>query len=174
MARRLILGPLKGLLIGGALALILVKGLGIGTFGAALAYSCAVLAGVLAGLLTGKPVWARNARVEAGLKVVVGAALAAALMFALRQWGSVTLDLSNFGAGAGSLGELPVVSLPLIALALALLFDLDNTRDEAENGDVRESSVRKRRVATDQASGEFDELQDQEQRVDPNRQQRPQ
>jgi len=174
MARRLILGPIKGFLIGGALAVILAKGLGMLTFGAALAYGCAVLTGVLAGLLTGKPIWAKNARVEAGLKAVVGAGLAAALMFALRRWIALTLDLSDFGFGAGPVGELPVLSLPLIAIALAVLFDLDNTRDEAEDGEARESTAGKQRVASAQASGEFDELEEQEQRVDASRERHPQ
>jgi hypothetical protein len=173
MVRRLILGPIKGLLIGGALALILVKGLGVMTFGAAVAYSCAALTGVLAGLLAGKPVWAKDARVEAGLKAVVGAGLAAGLMFALRRWAGIPLDVSGFGGGAGALGELPLVSLPLIAITLALLFDLDNTRDEAASTEAGGTPVPKQRVLSDQASGEFDELEDREQRVDHSRRQRP-
>jgi len=137
-------GLVKGLLIGGLAAFGLVQGLGVTTFGAALAYLAAVTTGVLTALLAGRPVWARGARVEAAVKSVAGALLAAGVMFALRRWGDVSVDLSTIGAGAGALAELPVVALPVVATVLALVFELDNTGDdEAQSRRGSGSAARK-------------------------------
>jgi hypothetical protein len=131
MLRRLLLGLVKGLLIGGLLAAALVQGLGVSVFGALLAYASAVVLGVLAGLFAGKPFWAKDARIEVALKAVVGAAVATASMFALRKWVTTELHLGAFGAGA--VGSLPAVSLPLIATFLALVFEIDNTSEVPAN-----------------------------------------
>jgi len=130
MGKRATVGLLKGLLIGGLIAFGVVQGLGVTTFGVFLAYALAVATGVLTALLAGRPVWARGARVEAAVKSVAGALLAAGVMFALRKWADITLDLSAIGAGVGALSELPAVALPLVATVLALVFELDNTGDD--------------------------------------------
>jgi hypothetical protein len=135
MIRRLLVGLVLGFLVGGAMAAALVSGLKTATFlgsgGTLLAYLTAVVTGVVTGLVAGKPIWAAGAKIEAGLKAVFGALLAAGAMFALRQWaGGVTLDLSGIGAGGPApLAELPAASLPLIAAVLGGLFELDNTGD---------------------------------------------
>ena len=164
MLKRLILGLVKGLVIGGVVALIVVKGLGVATFGGALAYLCAIGTGVLAGLLAGKPVWARGARIEATLKVMVGAGLAAGVMFALRKWVGLSLDLSAMEAGSGLIGDLPAASLPLIGTVLAVLFDLDNTPGEPEPREAEAAAPSRARVAQEDsqlaAADEQHELED--------------
>lgn len=127
MIGRLILGAFVGALIGVGLAAALVKGLGIVAVGAILAYVFAAVAGALTGLFAGKPVWAQGGQIEAALKAVFGALLAAGAMFALRTWVHMDIDLSRFGAGAGPIGDVPAASLPLIAGVLGALFGLDNT-----------------------------------------------
>jgi hypothetical protein len=134
MLRRLFIGLALGLAMGGLLAVGLVAGLKVAAFegagGVALAYAAAAIAGVLTGLVAGKPIWAPSAKVEAGLKAFFGVLLGAGAMFALRQWGSAwTADLSALGAGRGAVGALPAASLPLIGAALGALFELDNTGD---------------------------------------------
>jgi hypothetical protein len=129
MVGRLLSGALIGGLLGALLAAALIKGLGIVAFGAVLAYASAAVAGALAGLFAGKPIWARGALIEGGLKAFFGALLAAGAMFALRQWVHTTVDLSSFGAGAGELGQLPATALPLVAGVLGALFGIDNTPD---------------------------------------------
>jgi hypothetical protein len=135
MIRRLLVGLVLGFLVGGAMAAALVSGLKTATFlgsgGMLLAYLLAVVTGVATGLVAGKPIWAAGAKIEAGLKAVFGALLAAGAMFALRQWaGGVTLDLSAIGAGGPApLPELPAATLPLIAAVLGGFFELDNTGD---------------------------------------------
>jgi hypothetical protein len=129
MVRRLLLGLVKGLLIGGIFAVALIQVLGVPVFGAFLAYTAAVLVGAITGLFAGKPFWAKDARIEVILKAVVGAAIAAASMFALRKWVTAEIDLSAVGAGAGAVGGLPALSLPLISTFLAVVFELDNTTE---------------------------------------------
>jgi hypothetical protein len=150
MAKRALIGLIKGLLIGGVVALLLVKGLGVVTFGAVLAYALAVLIGLLTGLVAGKPIWAQDGRIEAALKAVVGAVVAGGAMFAIRSWLNPSVDLGSFGAGG--IGELPAVSLPLISTALAVLFELDNTGAEPEQ-------TPKQRVVPEAAARQDDEIE---------------
>jgi hypothetical protein len=142
MLRRLILGLVIGFVVGAVLAFGLVR-LGEGTFagsaGDMLAYLSAATAGALTGLVAGKPIWASGARIEAGLKALFGALLAAGGMFALRRWASgFEPDLSALGGGGPlPVGELPMASLPLIAAVLGGLFGIDNTDEPSEEGGPR-------------------------------------
>src|SRR6516225_980623 len=98
MVRRLFVGFIVGLFVGCAVAAGLVAGLRVhefadlGTGGVVLAYLSAALTGVLTGLVAGKPIWATNAKIEAGLKAFFGALLAAGLMFVLRRWVHIEPD----------------------------------------------------------------------------------
>lgn len=134
MLKRLIIGLLFGLLVGGLLAAGVIKGLGelafTGTGGAVLAYVFAAVTGVLVGLVAGKPIWASGGQIEAGLKAIVGAGVAAAGMWAMRRWLNFDLDLHSLGlspAHVTAAGELPVVTLPAIAAVLGAFYEADNT-----------------------------------------------
>ena len=134
MLKRLIVGLFLGAVVGAILAAVLVQGLGVMTFdgstlGATGAYLAAALTGVLTGLVAGKPIWSADGKIEAGLKAFFGALLALGGMFVLRQWVHVNVDLSGLKASAGpaEIGQLPAVSLPIIAAVLAGFFELDNT-----------------------------------------------
>ena len=142
-------------LVGGAIAALAVKVFGIATLTALAAYPLAVLVGVLVGLLAGKPIWVKGARIEAALKAAFGALVAAGLMYALRTWISFDLDFSSAGLGQGPAGLLPVVAFPSVALVLSLLFEVDNMfgkdKDDAGSGKKRVDVGKggKKRVATD-------------------------
>jgi hypothetical protein len=134
MIKRLLYGLVFGLVVGGLLAAALIKGLGmvafIGTGGAALAYVFAAVTGILVGLVAGKPIWAAGGQIEAGLKAFFGALLASGLMFAMRRWLHVDLNLGGLGLGpaaATELGSLPAVTLPAIAMLLGAFYEADNT-----------------------------------------------
>jgi hypothetical protein len=135
--RRLIIGLVLGLIVGGVLAAALVR-LGqpefIGAGGDVLAYASAAVAGVLTGLVAGKPIWVSGAKIEAALKAVFGALMGAGGMFALRQWVKVEVpDIALLGiTGPSPVGALPALSLPIIAAVLGALFGLDNTEDPTE------------------------------------------
>jgi len=117
------------------------------------AYLLAPIAGVLVGLVAGKPIWAKGARIEAGLKAAFGAALGAALMFALRRWGSFSIDLSAIGLGQGQLGTHPATALPIVTTLMALLFEVDNMFGGGEDKTGGGTTTRKRIAAGGDDSG---------------------
>lgn len=127
MIGRLLLGVFKGAFVGAALAVALVYGLHVTTWGAPLAYLFGAAAGVLVGLVAGKPIWAKGAKIEAGLKAFFGAALGVAAMWGARKWLGFPLDLGPLSDGAAPLGAIPAASVALVATAIAMLYELDNT-----------------------------------------------
>jgi hypothetical protein len=158
MVRRLLLGLVLGLIVGGLAAAALVAGLHMTVFdpgagGVALAYLAAALTGVLTGLVAGKPIWASGAKIEAGLKAFFGALIATGLMFAARRWLTSSVDLDFLGAGAGPIGELPAASLPLVAAVLGGFFELDNTEGSAKTAGSDASPKTKKRVAEEKGNG---------------------
>jgi hypothetical protein len=155
MLKRLALGLVEGVLIGAILAALFIKGLGIVAFSGVLAaYGSAVLTGAIAGLIAGRPIWARGAAVEAGLKAFFGAALGAAAMFALRRWLHTSVDLASLHAGAGRIADLPALSLPIVATGLSLLFELDNTGEPAHDEHEPKSEAADNKRVKSEAAGE--------------------
>jgi hypothetical protein len=136
MVKRLAIGLFLGFLVGLAVAAALTHGLGItfvGSFGAIAAYVAAAATGSLVGLVTGKPIWSATGKIEAGLKAFFGALIAAGLMFVMRRWVTVDVNLSFLNAGAaGSLGAVPYAALPPISALLGAFFEIDNTPEAQE------------------------------------------
>lgn len=166
MVKRLIVGLFVGAVVGAILAAILVQGLKVVSFdasalGAAGAYLAAALTGVFTGLVAGKPIWSADGKIEAGLKAFFGALIALGGMFVLRTWVNVPMDLTSLNAGAGTLGQLPATSLPIIAAVLAAFFELDNTgsKDEEKKAAADKPGA-KVRVAADAAAE--DEVEEEE------------
>lgn len=172
MLKRLFAGLVIGIVMGGIVAAALVKGLGVLSFattgaGVFLPYVAALVTGAFVALVAGKPVWAKGAWIEVGLKAFFGSLLAAGGMFALRKWGVTPIDLTRVGAGAGTLSSLPATSLPLIATVLSVLFELDNTDAPEEKKGAKPAgasprvasgrAVKGARVSTDEADGESEE-----------------
>jgi hypothetical protein len=181
MVRRLLLGLVLGLVVGGLVAAGLVAGLGVATFssagGAILAYATAAVSGVLTGLVAGKPIWSSGAKVEAGLKALFGALAGAGLMFALRRWaGALPLDLPAIGAmGQTAVGDLPAVSLPLLAGVLGGFFELDNTgggegagKGDASGGRRRVAIARDAKVKPRQAAASDADVEDEPELISTN------
>ena len=129
MLKRFLLGLTTGLIMGALVAALVVKGLGVLVFPAVLAYVFAAITGIFVGLVAGKPIWAKGGQIEAGLKAGVGAVAAAGGMFALREWANIPVDLSAVGAGHDALGQLPALSLPILAALLGAFYEIDNTDD---------------------------------------------
>jgi hypothetical protein len=165
MIRRLLLGVVLGLVVGGLVAFGLVGGLhlalfGADTGGAIFAYVAAALTGVLTGLVAGKPIWASGAKIEAGLKAFFGALLGAGLMFALRQWVHVTPDVAALAPGVSpaalheaALYAYPALSLPILAAVLGGFFELDNTGGGEKADDKGSAGGAKKRVADGKVNG---------------------
>jgi hypothetical protein len=172
MLKRLFLGLVIGIVTGGVIAAAFARGLHVLTFGDAtggvfLAYVAALLTGAVVALVAGKPIWAKGAWIEVGLKAFFGSLLAAGGMFALRRWGVSPVDLSRFNVGAGTVGSLSVTSIPILATVLSVLFELDNTDAPAEKATAKSvraaprvasgSSGRGVRISTDESPGEVEE-----------------
>jgi hypothetical protein len=138
MIVRLLIGLLKGLVVGGLLGFAVAKA-GFGAPGAVVAYLGAALAGVLVGLVAGKPIWAKDAKIEAGMKAIVGALLGAGLMWTVRRWlGGIPFPIDlhaltpqnvslNDTSAHGTLGGLAITSFAIVAAVLGAFYDADNT-----------------------------------------------
>ena len=131
MLGRLLIGIVKGLLVGSLLGFGLVR-LGFPMPSALLAYPAAALTGVLIGLVAGKPIWAKDAKIEAGTKAFVGALLAIGLMAAARTWLLVPLPFA-LPASLGvvtqehaTLGGFAMTVLAGIAGLLGGFYEADN------------------------------------------------
>jgi hypothetical protein len=141
MLGRLLIGIVKGLIVGGLVGFALAK-LGFAAPGAVVAYLAAAVTGVLIGLVAGKPIWAKDARIEAGMKAFVGALLGAGMMYAARRWltmpvplpigelGGANPSLGEAAESAGTLGGLAITSLAAIAAILGGFYEADNTPTE--------------------------------------------
>ena len=126
MLGRLLIGIVKGLVVGGLLGFALVK-LGLGLPGAVIAYIAAAFMGVIIGLIAGKPIWAKDAKIEAGTKAAVGALLAIGLMAAARTWLLVPLPpLGTLVPDGATLGGFAMTSLAAVAALLGGFYDADN------------------------------------------------
>lgn len=184
MIGRLLVGLVKGLVVGGLLGFAVAK-LGFVAPGAVVAYLAAAAAGALVGLVAGKPIWAKEAKIEAGMKAVVGALLGAGLMFAIRKWLGISLpsslgalsapNLSLLESGAnGTIGGLAVTSLAVVAAVLGGFYEVDNTpeaegdKDKAKGGArVDEGAKSKARIGAPTKNAEADDDDDID--VDPKR-----
>ena len=171
MLRRLLVGLVLGLVVGGLVAAGFVQGLhvltfGDGTGGALFAYATAAVTGGLTGLVAGKPIWASGAKIEAGLKAFFGALIATGLMFALRQWGgTIPVPPTQFTPAEVDqiiqhAGSLPAMALPMLAAVLGGFFEIDNTGGgESDTKGSRkrvadEGAKAKPRVAASEDDGE--------------------
>jgi hypothetical protein len=169
MLKRLIVGLILGTVIGAVVAAVLVQGLGMALFtNAVFAYLAAAATGVITGLVAGKPIWAADGKIEAGLKAFFGILLGLGGMFVLRTWVNVNLDLSMLKAGEGALGALPAASLPIIAAVLAGFYEIDNSpsTDDKKDGDAgagessKKGAGKKVRVADEDESLEDEEAEE--------------
>jgi len=177
MLKRLLIGIVKGLFIGGLLGFGLAK-VGIAAPGAVVAYIAASVAGVLTGLVAGKPIWAKDAKVEAGMKALVGALLGAGLMYATRRWltlgvpfdlgdlAAVNESLSELPGTAGTVGGLAVTSLAAVAALLGGFYEADNNPGGAADDEAK--SGRNVRIADDDDDADADlEAEAEEEAVEP-------
>lgn len=181
MLGRLLIGIVKGLLVGGLIGFGLAK-LGFAAPGAIIAYLSAAVTGVLIGLIAGKPIWAKDAKIEAGMKAFVGALLGAGLMYAARRWLTMPLpvvlgplsaantSLGEAATSTGTVGGLAISSLAAIAGLLGGFYEADNDPSEGEQapaGAAKRAPASNKRIATDDAGEEADEEHDAE--ADPKR-----
>jgi len=173
MLGRLLIGIVKGLIVGGLLGFGLAK-LGFAAPGALIAYAAAAVTGILIGLVAGKPIWAKDAKVEAGMKAFVGALLGCGLMYVARRWltmpvpvplgelGGANASLGQVAGSAGTIGGLAITSLAAIAAVLGGFYEADNNPSDdagAKSAEPAKKSAEpgNKRIA---ASAQESELED--------------
>jgi hypothetical protein len=134
MLKRLVVGLAEGA-FSGALVAIVVERLGLGWDGPPVVYCATALLGVVTALVAGKPFWASGAKTEAAIKAAAGAFIAVVSMYGIRKWlADVTLGGGLLGKGPAALGDLPRAALPLVGMALALVFEIDDAFGPGEEG----------------------------------------
>lgn len=156
MIKRLVLGLVIGLVLGGGVAFGLFKLLG-DVMSGGLGYVFAAVTGILVGLVAGKPIWAKGAMIEAGLKATIGAALACGLLFGLRFLHVEVPAVADIPPG--EIGRHAIASLASIATLLAIFYEVDNSggdQDDAKNAPSRQR-VADAKPAARIAAGDEDE-----------------
>ncbi len=109
----------------GAVVAFALSRLGITWDASVTAYGSVVLVGVLTGLVAGRPIWGREAKLEVLLKSAVGAFIGCVALYGARKWlGSVHVDLGAYGRGA--FGTVPAAALPAIGASLSIAFEIDD------------------------------------------------
>jgi hypothetical protein len=156
MLSRLFLGLILGAIIGGIVGAAVVFGLHLTFAGDAfwLAYVFAAVTGILAGLVAGKPIWSQSGKIEAGLKAGIGAVVSLGLMFALRKWVNLSVDLSAANIGSALIGDIPLLALPAVGAVLGGFFEADN--DSSDDGEKAPPAKVRVKANKDEAS-ELDE-----------------
>lgn len=157
MLTRFGLGLIKGLLLGGLVLAALFFGASWASVPVWMAYLLVVALGALTGLVAGKPIWQKDAKIEAGLKALVGAILAPAALYALRRW----VPLPQLPAPHAVADEVSVIAFPAVSVVIAMLFELDNSpspEGEAQGAGQKGASGGKVRVGASASQG--DELDD--------------
>lgn len=181
MLGRLLIGIVKGLLVGALIGFGLAK-LGFAAPMAIIAYLAAAVTGVLIGLVAGKPIWAKDAKIEAGMKAFVGALLGAGLMYAARRWltmplpialgplSAANVSLGEAATSTGTLGGMAVTSLAAIAALLGGFYEVDNDPSEGSstpNTSGKRAPASNKRIVTEEIDKEADDELDAE--ADPRR-----
>jgi hypothetical protein len=161
MLGRLLIGIVKGLLVGLLLGFGLVK-LGLAMPGAIVAYLAAAVTGVVTGLVAGKPIWAKDAKIEAGTKAFVGALLGVGLMAAARNWLLVPLPFALPGVTPdnATLGGFAMTALGAIAGLLGGFYEADNDssgEEAAPAGATQGQAGKQQRIAAEHTAGEEEE-----------------
>lgn len=147
MLKRLIIGVIKGLVIGGVIGSALHFGLGWTTAAGLLAYLLAMGSGATAGVLAGKPPWRQQAWIESVLKSVAGLGIGALAYWGASSWLAFPLPFEIPGVVAGTpWTEMTLGITTATSAVFGALVELDNTDDDSKS-----KAKRNVRVAADEA-----------------------
>jgi hypothetical protein len=130
MLKRLLVGLVLGLVMGSLVATVAIMGLHMTVLSSIFAYLFAAVTGIVTGLVAGKPIWAAGGQIEAGLKAGFGALLSVGMMYALRHWVHINVDLGDAVSayvGSGQMNQHAAFSLPIIGGVLGAFYSADNT-----------------------------------------------
>lgn len=159
MLKRLVVGLLKGLVIGGAIGAGIQYGLHFDVPSAGLlGYLLSMGAAGTTGVFAGKPPWQEGAWIEALLKGMVGVGTGALVYWVSSTYGALAIPFPEL-AEPTAWTALPVVFLPLISGVYGSLVELDNTGsgdDKKGSGKKDAAKGPKTRVVVDADAHEAD------------------
>jgi hypothetical protein len=150
---RLLFGLLKGIVLGALIGYGLAAA-GVAVPSALIAYPVAAGLGMLLALVAGKPIWAKGARIEVGMKAAAGALVVPGMLWLIRRFLTmgVPFDLPSklgFEPSGATLGMFGMTGLAMAGAVLAGFFDADNQPGAKEEGaDKTSASEAKKRIAT--------------------------
>jgi len=131
---RLVLGLLKGAILGGAVGYG-AQVLGFGSGG--LAYLAYAVLGALVGVVGGKPIWRQETLWTPALKGLVGAGIAMGLFWVSNKvLGGMKLGFAtSLGAPDKPLAEVPMLLGPLIGTIYGIFVEVDDGGPSAKAGE---------------------------------------
>jgi hypothetical protein len=154
MLKRLGLGLLKGLVVGGGIGAGLQYGLHFDHAAGLLGFLVAMGVAGTTGVFAGKPPWQEGAWIEATLKGLVGVGVGALLYWVGSRWGQLAIPFPELPEPR-SWTALPVLFGPAIAGVYGALVELDNT---GYGGETRKAAKgAKARVAVDEDAADDEE-----------------
>ncbi len=129
---RVVLGLLKGAVVGGAIGWAALK-LGVG--GGAAAFATYAVIGALVGILCGKPPWRQDTIWTPAIKGIVGLGVGIGLFLLGRKvlGFHVALPASLGVAPERTLAEVPLLLGPIIGAAWGMLIELDDGGGKAKD-----------------------------------------
>jgi hypothetical protein len=132
MFRRLLLGLLKGLVIGGAIGALMHFALGVAIIPAgALSYLFFGGVAAVAGVAAGQPPWREGAWVGSVLKAIFGFAIGAGIYWAGQRFLNFPIGgIANLPAGA-TFAQAPLLFAPALAALFSMLIELDDGGEPA-------------------------------------------
>jgi hypothetical protein len=134
MLKRLLIGLIKGLLIGGAIGAGLQYGLHWTLpSGGLLGYLLTMGAAGTTGVFAGRPPWRDGAWIEALLKGLVGVGVGALVYWLCSRFGALPIPYPGL-AEPVPWTALPAVFVPTISGLYGSLVELDNTGDDNKKG----------------------------------------
>ncbi len=149
MLKRLVVGLLKGVVVGALLGAAVHFGLGWTDASGLLGYLLAMGAGATSGVLAGTPPWRQATWIESLLKAGAGLGVGALLYWLGVRWGDFPLPFALPGLAAGSSWtRAPILFMAAVSAVFGALVELDNTGDEPP---VERGSAKKVRARVERA-----------------------
>jgi hypothetical protein len=158
MLKRLGIGWLKGLIVGGAIGAGLHFGLGWASLEPLLAYLVSMATVASAAVLAGRAPWREGAWIEALLKGVAGVGFGALLAWLSSRFAGFALPFALPGVDvAAKWSSVPLVFAPLFGALTGALVELDNTGEDAKASGVRGGAPRVRAPVDEAEDAEIEE-----------------
>jgi len=123
---RVLLGLLKGAIVGGALGYGATR---LGVTSGALAYATYAIVGFVVGLVGGKAVWRQQTLWTPALKGIFGALICVGLYWVASKFmGGIKLAAVNDAVGTPDrpLAQLPLVLAPILAVVYGVFVEVDD------------------------------------------------